>query len=204
MSVDPKPATRGLLFIWRLTTPPRCVTMSHRYNMVENMNELIELLAELVAEEKIALACNVLGKNINDYSHLDRGRQAMTGGNLLRNAIKKQEDVLPRAVAAARAIVAARPSDFKKESSEKRKSASHDTPPRDSTPEWKPTDADFDRWEQAYFEDERLRAEGKLPPRRLSVVATTDEMMIFGTDGSVKYHCKRTPKHKGVTKIAGR
>lgn len=173
------------------------------------MNELIELLAELVAEEKIALACDVLGKNINDYSHLDRGRQAMTGGNLLRNAIKKDESVLPRAIAAARAVIAARPADFKKESSEKRKSVSHGTPrpyapPRDDKPEWKTTDADFDRWEQAYFEDERLRAEGKLPPRRLLLVATPDETMVFGADGSVKYHCKKRLDAKGVTKLTKR
>lgn len=170
------------------------------------MDELTELLAELLAEEKIRLACDVLGKDVNDYSHLDRGRQAMTGGNLLRNAIKKNGDILSLALPAARAIIASRPSDFKRESSGKRTGSSPRplASPRTDA-EWKTTDADLDRWERAYKEDVQLRAEGKLPPRRIIAVATPDEVMLFGPDGNIKYHTKkRCPNVNRVTRITSR
>lgn len=160
------------------------------------MEQFNDLMAELVAEEKLALACKVLNKNPSDYSHLDRGRQAMTGSNLLRNAIKKDGTLLPLVLDVGRGLVALRGPDFKKESSGKSPAA-----PRPHTgidPTWKTTDEDFERWAKAYEEDEKLKAQGLLPPMRKLMVSTATETMVFDEDGTVKYHWRDRKDPKSV------
>lgn len=171
------------------------------------VTSLAEILSNLIAEEKIQLACSVLGKSVSDYQHLDRGRQAMTGGNLLRNALKKDTSLLSRVAEEAARLVAMpgrlEPSTPKGESSGKR--TTQPRPKADNPAHldvWNFDEAELTRLEQVYLEEERLRKEGKLPPRMLLLVATPDEMMTFDRNGEIKYHWhKRVQKFKNVTKV---
>lgn len=169
---------------------------------------LNNVLADLLAEEKLTLACRVLGKEETDYAHLDRGRKAMTGGNMLRNALKKDESLLVQIKKEAANLIATRDPALvlqpKKENSEKRKGPS---PAGDHVrsqeknwgkreqPEWVFDEKEMTRLEAVHLEDEKLRAEGKLPPRRLLVVATKDTYIYFGGDPTPRYQCtKKLPK----------
>lgn len=54
-----------------------------------NIKALVNLALEgRTPDEKIALMCQVTGKQAADYAHLDNGRKSMTAGNVLRGACK--------------------------------------------------------------------------------------------------------------------
>lgn len=173
---------------------------------------LTDILGALLAEEKLDLACRVLDKNQSDYEHLDRGRMAMTGGNMLRNALKKDESLLARIAEEAAAIMRHRDPSVvpapKKESSEKRKGpsstgdhirANEKNWGKREIPVWDFTEKELDRLELEYLTDENLRKAGKLPPRNIVLVATPTTLMDFrgGSDGNYKYfHVKSTKKSR--------
>lgn len=176
---------------------------------LSNTDSLPNILADLLAEEKLTLACNILGKSESDYEHLDRGRKAMTGGNMLRNALKKDDALLARIAEEAARLVATRDPSLvlapKKESSEKRTTPSQTGAHireneknwgKREQPEWIFDEKEIARLEAVYLEDEKLRAEGKLPPRNLLVSCTNDTIMIFNGEPTPKYH-STTRKPKG-------
>lgn len=45
-------------------------------------------------DQKIMIACRVVGKDVAFYSHLDNGRKSMTAGNLLRAALKGEDEMI--------------------------------------------------------------------------------------------------------------
>ena len=113
------------------------------------MKELKVVIADLVAEEKVKIACDLLGKDPKKYAHLDRGRKAMTGGNLLRLAVAKKPELILEIEKAAATIIASRPSDFNRESPEKSDDPQHDPASAPSSfPEYTPTEEDVARWER--------------------------------------------------------
>lgn len=63
------------------------------------------LLAGLLPEDKLAMACMALDKNPDDYGHLCNGRKAMAAGNLLRGHAKKDATVLGKATDAKTRIL---------------------------------------------------------------------------------------------------
>lgn len=67
---------------------------------------------KLTVEDRLALACALLGKNITDYTHLDRGRQSMTANNMLRGAGRKDPDFVVKVQEAAKELAAAYPEGF--------------------------------------------------------------------------------------------
>jgi len=117
------------------------------------MTDLKTIIADLVAEEKIQIACDLLGKEPKSYAHLDRGRKAMTGGNLLRLAVAKKPELMDAIKAATATIIAARPSDFNRESQEKSGGLQHDPASDLSFPEYFPEE-DIAKWERQAEESE--------------------------------------------------
>ncbi|QRE00559.1 hypothetical protein [Burkholderia phage BCSR129] len=58
-----------------------------------NIKALVTLALEnRTPDEKIALACKLIGMNPLAYQHLDNGRKSMTAGNMLRGWLKRDEN----------------------------------------------------------------------------------------------------------------
>lgn len=163
------------------------------------MEDLKTVIAPLVGEEKIKLACDLLGKDPKNYSHLDRGRMAMTGGNLLRLWVTKEPAALPRIAAAVATMVAARPADFDPKNPEKsvdpQQARLADLP---AFVEYKVTDADVAKWEAQAAERDAL--------------ATKPRLWAVATDSVLVQYCGRAypvthtiiadrKSNKGVTYI---
>ncbi len=53
------------------------------------------ILVGLTPDQKITVACRVLHKDVGQYDHLDNGRKSMTALNLLRNALAKDDALMP-------------------------------------------------------------------------------------------------------------
>lgn len=49
------------------------------------------LVMAIDGELRMKLACDMLGKDLAAYAHLDKGRRSMTGANLLRGAARRGE-----------------------------------------------------------------------------------------------------------------
>lgn len=51
-------------------------------------------LGGISAERKLAMACDLTGKDVNDYSHLDNGRKSMWASNTIRALLAKDHNRL--------------------------------------------------------------------------------------------------------------
>lgn len=58
------------------------------------------LVMSIDGDSRLLIACELLGKNPANYAHLDKGRRAMTGANLLRGAARKDSDFVSKVRAA--------------------------------------------------------------------------------------------------------
>lgn len=58
------------------------------------------LVMSIDGDNRLLIACELLGKNPADYAHLDKGRRSMTGANLLRGAARRDENFVSRVRAA--------------------------------------------------------------------------------------------------------
>ena len=56
--------------------------------------EVTALLNTLDGDARLLIACELLGKNPANYAHLDKGRRAMCGSNLLRGAARKNAKII--------------------------------------------------------------------------------------------------------------
>lgn len=93
-------------------------------------------LLKVTACDRIAIACKILGKNIESYAHLDNGRKGMTGANLLRGAARKDDTIVGKVQDAVAEVAATYPEGFDPIRATPRKKSTKKAAPATPAIEW--------------------------------------------------------------------